>query len=77
MAALPKIRPGGLLYLDNSDLRETVDGAKELLVDFSSHTGSKLEVHRDFVPCSLFVNEGILITVSSDLPGRRRCSFHY
>lgn len=59
-AGLRKIKPGGWLYLDNSDLPETVEDSKRVLIDHAHAQGGELLFPRDFIPCSPYVGEGAL-----------------
>jgi predicted O-methyltransferase YrrM len=62
---LPKLRPGGMIYLDNSDKdMTTADGdlrqAESALRDGVAERGGSLRIFTDFSPTNFFVEEGML-----------------
>lgn len=64
-AVAPKIRPGGWLYLDNSDKDMTKpDGdlrrAEALLLDLVRQRGGETRYFTDFAPTNFFVEQGLL-----------------
>lgn len=64
--ALAVIRPGGMIYLDNSDKAAgpatgDVPAARRLLLDFAARDGAEVTLFTDFAPTQLFVQEGLLI----------------
>lgn len=56
-AAVPKLKPGGWLYLDNAD---TNLDAKQFLLDLARQNRCSLRFHRGFPPACLYVTEGIV-----------------
>lgn len=64
-AVVPKIRPGGWLYLDNSDKDMTrPDGdlrrAEALLLEHVRQRGGETSYFTDFAPTNFFVEQGLL-----------------
>lgn len=64
-AAVPKVRPGGWLYLDNSDKDMTKpDGdlrrAEALLLEHVRRRGGDARYFTDFAPTNFFVEQGLL-----------------
>lgn len=64
--AIKLLRPGGFLYLDNSDKNSTNEGgdmrlAENILIEFASKVGAKITYYVDFAPAQLFVGEGLLL----------------
>lgn len=67
------IRPGGILYLDNSDKDSGSGGgdmrlAEELALRLASETGARVTYFTDFAPTQLFVQQGLMV----ELPGPSR-----
>ena len=65
-AGLKVLRPGGILYLDNSDhALDDYDGdvprAVELIEDAARETGWQLERFTDFAPTMFFAQAGLLL----------------
>jgi len=65
-AALPRLRPGGMLYLDNSDmLGDHVTGdipaARRELFAYAAEHRHRIETLTDFAPTQLFVNEATIL----------------
>jgi hypothetical protein len=60
-AALPKVRPGGHVYLDNSD---AFPDARATLIEAAGVSGS-IQIFRDFCPFQLVVTEGVLARVGA------------
>ncbi|HTQ30164.1 MAG TPA: class I SAM-dependent methyltransferase [Opitutaceae bacterium] len=60
-AALPKIKSGGLIYVDNTDIDKTSRDAGERLMSHAREHGCRMWIFRGFIPCNLFVNEGMLL----------------
>ena len=59
-AALPKLRPGGFVYVDNTDVTETSFSCRADLEAHAAKHGGQLEYFRDFAPCTPHATEGIL-----------------
>ncbi len=64
--ALEVIRPGGMIYLDNSDkgfgaATGDVPAARRLLLDFAEVDGAEVTLFTDFAPTQLFVQEGLMV----------------
>ncbi len=62
------VRPGGIIYLDNSDKDSAGNGgdmrkAESLLRSFSQQRKAKLFEITDFAPTQLFVQQGLLVQV--------------
>lgn len=71
------LRPGGILYLDDSDQDSGPDGgdmrrAEGLARQFAGQRNAKVEYFTDFSPTQLFVKEGMLV----QLPRRSSPSGH-
>lgn len=65
-AASRLLRPGGILYLDNSDMDSTVSGggmreAESCLIEFARRSSAAIEYFTDFAPAQLFVQQGTLV----------------
>jgi predicted O-methyltransferase YrrM len=60
-AALPKLKPGGFLYVDNTDIAKTAANSRELIEAYGRERYCAVRIFRGFVPCNLFVNEGMLL----------------
>lgn len=65
-AALPLLRPGGIIYLDNSDkaacpVSGDIPAARRMLLDFAKADGAKVTTFTDFAPTQLFVQEGLMV----------------
>lgn len=64
--ALSLVRPGGMIYLDNSDKRicpisGDVPAARRRLFEFAATDNARIINFTDFAPTQLFVQEGLLI----------------
>jgi len=57
--ALTCLRPGGSIYLDNSDVAPE---ARETLIGATRDFGGSTRVFTDFAPTALFVQQGLLFT---------------
>lgn len=57
---LPKVKPGGLVYLDNTDVAEFWPATDDFLRGKSAEFESQ-QVFVDYVPGNFCVNEGILL----------------
>jgi len=57
-AALPKMKPDGLIYVDNTDLYIP---SKEFLLTLPAMHSCRLSFHRGFAPACLFINEGAFL----------------
>lgn len=60
------LRPGGILYLDNSDKDSGPGGgdmraAETLALNFARERNAQIEYFTDFAPTQLFVQQGLLI----------------
>jgi len=64
LAALPKVRIGGAVYVDNTDEPRISGQCRERLREAAIATGGDLRCFRDFSPGNLFVSEGMLLHVS-------------
>ncbi len=63
---LDLVRPGGMIYLDNSDkgrddFTGDVPAARRLLLEFAERRGATVRVFTDFAPTQLFVQQGLMI----------------
>lgn len=58
--ALEKIRPGGYIYVDNTDDRKLVGAAEQILLEWVDGDERYHEYHVDFLPGSFWVVEGLL-----------------
>lgn len=65
--SLNLLRPGGAIYLDNSDQGVGGNGdlpsARRLLLDFAAEVGGEVQIFTDFAPTQLFVQEGLMVTL--------------
>ncbi|MGH6786718.1 MAG: hypothetical protein ACREBO_07795 [Novosphingobium sp.] len=64
--AIELVRPGGMIYLDNSDKAfgpDTGDipAARRLLLDFAVRDCAEVTRFTDFAPTQLFVQEGLMV----------------
>ena len=60
--AIPLIKPGGILYLDNSDVGEAERRqAVALMTEAARKAGNAVEYFTDFAPTQLHANQGLLI----------------
>jgi hypothetical protein len=64
--AINKVRPGGYIYLDNSDKHSDIEGgdtriAENLLLDTVMETSGKVQYFVDLVPSYLAVTQGMLV----------------
>ncbi|MGC4036275.1 MAG: class I SAM-dependent methyltransferase [Chitinophagaceae bacterium] len=67
--AIKLIKPGGIIYLDNSDKDSTEQGgdmrlAEQTLRQYADSTGSRLTTFTDFAPTQLFVQQGLMLEKS-------------
>jgi predicted O-methyltransferase YrrM len=67
---LKLIRPGGIIYLDNSDKDSGPEGgdmrkAEKILLDFAKKKGAEVSYFVDFAPTQFFIQEGMLIRFKS------------
>lgn len=62
--AIPKVKKGGYIYLDNSDNEELSGNGPELLKNFVNNDSNNFKKHIDFVPGNFMINEGILIKIN-------------
>jgi hypothetical protein len=60
-AALPKLRPDGWLYVDNTDLYPET---KAFLESVGTSRPCRLNYFRGFAPACLFINEGALLELT-------------
>lgn len=65
-SAIPKVRPGGYIYLDNSDMAESTYNdnfheAELLLLDAVRARGGETRYFVDFSPGCLFASQGLLV----------------
>ena len=65
--AISMTRPGGIIYLDNSDkcfnpVTGDIPAARRLLLDFAERDEATVTTFTDFAPTQLFVQEGLLVT---------------
>jgi predicted O-methyltransferase YrrM len=70
--AADMLRPGGILYLDNSDKDSEPHGgdmrlAEERAREFATRRGGTITLFTDFAPTQLFVQQGLLVQT----PGQR------
>lgn len=64
--SVQKLRPGGILYLDNSDKHSTSAGgdtriAEEFLLDFANRKNAEVIYFTDFAPTQFFVQQGLMV----------------
>jgi hypothetical protein len=67
MAALPKVRAGGAVFVGNTDKQCISGNCRELLKEPAAKTGAMLSHFRDFSPGNLFVSEGALLILPEAL----------
>jgi len=65
-AALKKINPGGIIYLDNSDKDSGPQGgdmrkAEEILLKFAASVNAEVDYFVDFAPAQFHVQQGMLV----------------
>ena len=66
MTALEKVRPGGYIYLDNSDYpHEEYQTARAMLLNAAGGESS-VQIFRDLTPSRVWVTEGILARVTAE-----------
>lgn len=73
--AIELIRPGGMIYLDNSDkgfgdATGDVPAARQLLLDFAARDGADVTLFTDFAPTQLFVQEGLMVRRLANPPAQ-------
>jgi predicted O-methyltransferase YrrM len=62
--ALAKVKPGGHVYLDNSDVPYgDFRSARAALIEAAASEPGAVRVFRDFCPTQIIVNEGLLVRV--------------
>lgn len=76
-AASEKLRPGGILYLDNSDKDSTPRGgdmrhAEELALQFARSRNAEVRYFTDFAPTQLFVQQGLMVRLPADASTARQ-----
>ncbi len=64
------LKPGGILYLDNSDKHSTLQGgdtrlAEEYALSFAQDKGATITYITDFAPTQFFINQALLIKLPS------------
>jgi Methyltransferase domain len=59
--ALPKVKSGGYVYVDNTDIAKTSGRSRELLLAYAREHRCQTWIFRGFAPCNLFIDEGILL----------------
>jgi hypothetical protein len=59
--ALVKVKPGGYIYLDNSDMHSLCGNAVKILLDWIHDDTQYYSFYTDFVPGNFFVNQGLLV----------------
>jgi hypothetical protein len=72
--AVKLLKPGGILYLDNSDKDSTSTGgdmrlAENSAVKFAKEKNAQLFYFTDFAPTQLFVQQGLMVRLPSNLGG--------
>lgn len=67
-AAIPKVKPGGFIYVDNTDIVKTAQHSRELVLAYARAHGCRLWIFQGLVPCNLFVNEGLLLQKNPAAP---------
>lgn len=65
-AAIACTRPGGIIYLDNTDKQVdqftgNLPVARQVLLDWAKETGASTTFFTDFAPTQLFVQQGLLV----------------
>jgi hypothetical protein len=69
-AVLKKLKPGGWVYLDNTDSAAMKAGSKQnspaedLLLEAVKHNNGSVEYFTDFAPTMFVVNQGMLVRLS-------------
>lgn len=58
--AIKLVKPGGIIYLDNSDMTYTKK-AEKILLTFAKKHNAKVKHFVDFAPTQFFVQEGLMI----------------
>ncbi len=62
--ALKKIKPGGYLYLDNSDVTwNDYAGAEKILLAAANKPGGTIRYFNDFFPGAVAISQGLLVRV--------------
>jgi hypothetical protein len=62
--ALSKVKPGGHVYLDNSDVPYgDFRRARAALIEAAASEPGAVRVFRDFCPTQIIVSEGLLVRV--------------
>lgn len=64
MAALPHLRPGGLLYIDNTDGQ--LAEAERAVAEFGERHGGTLTYYTDFAPTQMYASQGLMYHHSPD-----------
>ncbi len=63
ITALKKVKPGGYVYLDNSDMPYAAHRSARAMLLRAAGEESNVKVFNDLSPARIFVNEGILASV--------------
>jgi predicted O-methyltransferase YrrM len=65
-SAVGLVKPGGIIYLDNSDKgREDIKKAEQLLLDFAKQKSATVTYFTDFCPGQLFAEQGLMVRLPS------------
>ena len=64
-SAIKLLKPGGIIYLDNSD-KDYISGgdmrlAEDILLDFAQEKHAQFKYFTDFAPAEFFVNQGLIV----------------
>ncbi len=64
-SAIKLLKPGGIIYLDNSD-KDYISGgdmrlAEDILLDFAQEKHAQFKYFTDFAPAEFFVNQGLMV----------------
>jgi predicted O-methyltransferase YrrM len=65
--AIRIVKPGGVIYLDNSDtkagnLTKNIPLARKILLDFAAERGARVTFYTDFAPTQFAAHEGMMIS---------------
>ena len=66
-AAIPKVRPGGAIYVDNTDDPGIAGCCRDRICDLAKRLGGTVRHFRDFSPGNLYVSEGTLLHLPDPL----------
>ncbi len=58
--ALPKVKSGGFVYVDNTDEDSISGGCRSALIAHAKQVGGSIEFFSDFSPCTPHATEGVL-----------------